>query len=519
MKKFLALLKVSFQSMLFTSAGRSRGRRKTLSGLGVIALFAFVALYISSTYSMLLLEVLAPAAMESLLFIYMGIGAVAGGLLYTVFAVKNVVFGGKDNDLMLSLPVSTTMLMISRVLAIYLENLVFSFFVLVPAGVCCAIMTGAGVGHTVGFWVRTLVAALMLPLLDCALSVFVGAVMALCSSKISKRSWGQHVFMALFLALVFWFSFNLNSALANLAANAAQVKESLNWALPIVWMAEGILGDWGKLLAFVCCCVAVFAVMALILGRVYRRAVTAFQSKAARSDYRISRQRGSGQSRALLKKEAARFFSNPGYFWNAGLGLIFLLVIAVFALVRRELILSLTAMIPALPLGALVIGFCLSTCIITAPSVSLEGRYLWLLREAPLSEGHLLWAKTGFQILLSVPCALICVICLSIALSFPLWQAVVLAVFAVIFAVGQACFGMLMGLVFPKLDAVNDTVVIKQSMASLLSMFVPMAALAVTVGAWFLGGMWLAMALLAVLCGLCVWLLSKKGPMLLKKLS
>ena len=62
----------------------------------------------------------------------MGIGALVGGLLFTTFAVKGVVFGGKDNDLLLSMPVPTTMLMASRVTAIYLENLLFAVFVLAP---------------------------------------------------------------------------------------------------------------------------------------------------------------------------------------------------------------------------------------------------------------------------------------------------------------------------------------------------------------------------------------------------
>lgn len=519
MKKFLALLKVSLKSMLLTSTGRNRGKRKSMTGFGVIALFAFLGVYISCTYSMLLMEVLGPIGMESLLFIYMGLGVLVGGLLYTVFAVKSVVFEGKDNDLMLSLPISSTVLMISRVLAIYLENLVFSFFVLVPAGVCCAIKTGAGVGHSIGFWIRTLIAALALPLLDSALSVVVGAVLALFSSRVSKKSVGQHVFMALLLVLVFWFSFNLNSALANLAVNAQQVKESLSWALPVVWMAEGILGDWAKLLLFVVCCAAVFAVMTVVLGAVYRKAVTAFQAKSARSDYRMSGQRFAGQTKALLKKEATRFFSNAAYFWNAGLGLVFLLVIGVLALVRREFVLELAAMVPALPVAAALIGFCLSTCIISAPSVSLEGRYLWLLREAPVSESRLVWVKTGFQIMLAVPCALICVICLSIALSFSLWQAVVLVVFALVFAVGQACFGMLMGLTFPKLDAVNDTIIIKQSLSSLLSMFIPMAAVAISGAGYAIGGIWLGLAVMVILCAVPTAILWRKGPAMLHHLS
>lgn len=38
--------------------------------------------------------------MEVLVFIFMGMAALVGGLLFTTFAVKGVVFGGKDNDLL-----------------------------------------------------------------------------------------------------------------------------------------------------------------------------------------------------------------------------------------------------------------------------------------------------------------------------------------------------------------------------------------------------------------------------------
>lgn len=86
-------------------------------------------------------------------------------------AVKGVVFGGKDNDLLLSMPVSSALLMASRVTAIYLENLLFSAFVLLPAGVVCTMLTQSGVGHSLLFWVRLVIAALTLPLLPMAAAV------------------------------------------------------------------------------------------------------------------------------------------------------------------------------------------------------------------------------------------------------------------------------------------------------------------------------------------------------------
>ena len=530
MKKFLALLKVSVRSMLITSAGTRRSKKKAATGVGALALIAFLGLYMSGVYSSLLMHVLAPVQMEALVFIFMGMGALAGGLLFTVLAVKGVVFGGRDNDLLLSMPVSSTVLMASRVAAIYLENLLFAFFVLVPAGVVCAVLTQRGAGRDPLFWVRLLIAVLALPLLDTALSVLLGALTAFLSAKVSRGALGQNLIMALFLAAMFWFYFNLNGMIEGLAANAMEVKNSLGWAAPLLWMADGILGNWGLLLAFAVCCAAPFALVVFGLGKVYRRAVTAFAARSAGNGYRLSAQSASGQTKALLAKEARRFFGTPMYLWNAGIGLIMLVAAGVAALVMRDQLREFIAMaegaLPVLPLAAAVMGFCLSSCTIAAPSISLEGKYLWILREAPVEESTLLWIKVGFELLLTVPCTLIAGVCIAVALALPLWQGVVLIAVSVLFGVGHAAFGMRMGLCFPKLDAVNETMVVKQSLAVVLGLFVPMAALGVCGVLYWLGGMlaeWAALALpfalLAALTAVCTFLLARRGPAMLRALG
>ncbi len=534
MKKFLALLKVSVKAMLFTSSGTGRGKRKkAASGIGAMLLIAFLALYLSGTYSFLLMSTLAELGMEVLVFIFMGVGALVGGLLFTTFAVKGVVFGGRDNDLLLSMPVSSTMLMLSRVIAIYFENLVFAFFVLLPAGVACAALTQHGVGHDPLFWLRLALAALLLPLLDTTLSVALGALVAFLSAKISKgRALGQNIIMGAYLAAVFYFSFNLSGMINSLAANAVAVRDSLGWAAPLVWMGDGILGDWGALLAFAACCVLPFLAMAFVLGKLYRRAVTAFQARSAANDYKLSAQTASGQSRALLMREARRFFGTPMYFWNCGLGLIMLLAAGVAALVKSRDLRRMMAMfaeegmeLPALPLAALVVFFCLGTCVITPVAFSLEGRCFWVLREAPVTEDRLVWLKTAFQLILTAPCSVFGVACISIGLGLPLWQALVLLAASLLFAVGHACFGTLMGLTFPKMDAPNETVVIKQSMAVVLTMFIPWAVLAVMALLYWLGSLFgpaaalaLPMLLLAVLSAMCAGILYKRGPRMVRAL-
>lgn len=515
MKKFMALLKVSVQSMLLTTTGQSRsGKKRKISGISAAALLAFIGLYLSVLYSMMLLDVLVPLHMEVLIFVYLGLGALIGGLLYTVFAVKGVVFGGRDNDLLLSLPVSSTMLMLSRVLAIYLENLCFAFFVIVPAGVCCAIRVG---GYDALFWVRLVLAAILLPLLDTALSVLVGALVAFSSSRLPGEKILQNLFTGAFLVVVFSFSFNLNGILSGLAANAGSLRDKLTWAMPMLWMGDGILSDWTAFLFFALCCIIPFVLMTVILGKCFRRAVTSFQSRSARSDYRLSAQNAKGQSRALLRKECNRFFGTPSYLWNAGLGLMLLIAAGIAVIVKGDSLTPMLEMIPGLPIAAGVMGFCLCTCIITAPSISLEGKNFWILREAPIREKTLLRIKVGFQLLLSIPCTIFCGACIAGVLLTPR-EGICLTVIMCVFAVGQACFGMLMGLAFPKLDAANDTMVIKQSLASLLAMFLPMLVLVLAGMLYAFVGLWLGILVIVVFALACVVILDRRGPEVMKSL-
>ena len=530
MKKFLTLLKVSVKSMLLSSSNMGRkNRKKAATGLGVVLLIAGLGLYMSGLYSSMLMQVLAPLHMEVLVFVFMGMGALVGGMLFTAFAAKGVVFSGKDNDLLLSMPVSTTALMASRVTAIYLENLVFSFFILAPAGVVCAIMTQSGVGHDPLLWVRLLLAVLALPLLDTALSVLMGALVAFVSAKLAKGGViGQNIVMALYMAAVLWFAFNLNGMIEGLAANAMGVKESLSWAAPLLWMADGIIGDWAALLLFALCCAVPFALMVLGLGRVYRKAVTAFAARSTRNDYKLSAQSASGQKKALLGMELRRLFGIPMYFWNSCIGLMMLVAMGVAALVMRNdlrMYLGMLEGFPLMPMAALAMGLCLSMVVIAAPSVSLEGKYLWILREAPVGERTLLGLKTGFELMFSIPCTVIAGVCLTIALELSPLEGAVLLLTALLFCAAHAAFGMLVGLAFPKLDAVNETVVVKQSLAVILGMFVPMAALGVCALLYWLGGMlveWAALALpvavLAVLAAVCTVMLAKRGPAMLRAL-
>ena len=86
-----------------SAAGR---KRRAASGLGALIFMAVLAVYLSGTYSFMFAAQLAPIGMLKLEILMMSVLAVVMGLVFTLFAAQGVIFGGRDNDLMLAMPVS-----------------------------------------------------------------------------------------------------------------------------------------------------------------------------------------------------------------------------------------------------------------------------------------------------------------------------------------------------------------------------------------------------------------------------
>ena len=119
MRKFRSLLSLNFRAMLttFRFGGRKSGRHAT--GAGALLVLAGLSLYLSGVYSFLFAAQLAQVGQLSLLLPIMSLLAVVMGVLFSLFAAQGVVFGTRDNDLMLALPVSAFTLMLSRTLALW----------------------------------------------------------------------------------------------------------------------------------------------------------------------------------------------------------------------------------------------------------------------------------------------------------------------------------------------------------------------------------------------------------------
>ena len=160
---------------------------------------------------------------------------------------------------------------------------------------------------------------------------------------------------------------------------------------------------------------------------------------------------------------------------NAGLGVVFTAVGAVFLIVKKAAVLSLVANIgydSGMITVVVILGICLlaTTVLFTAPSVSLEGKTIWIVKSMPVSEKDILKAKLNLHIRLAAPPMILASFAAAFVFTPSLANLVLMIVAPVFYVMLSANIGLICNLKVPNLDWVNETQVVKQSISVLLSM-------------------------------------------------
>ncbi|MEG1550111.1 MAG: hypothetical protein RR395_06760, partial [Ruthenibacterium sp.] len=184
MRKFSALLRINFRALLSTFSFGS-GKKRALGGVAAIIFLGGLALYMSGIYSFLLGDVLRSIDALGFLLPLMAISACVMALVFTMVAATGIVFSNKDSDFMLSLPLSAFSVMLAKILALYLENLLFCGLWMLPTG--AAYLYYGGSGGAI-FIVLLLISVLFLPLLPTLLATIFGYVIAFFSARLQRKA-------------------------------------------------------------------------------------------------------------------------------------------------------------------------------------------------------------------------------------------------------------------------------------------------------------------------------------------
>ena len=440
----------------YYDAKKNKARAKGTTALYMV-LFVFLMVgVIGGMFTLLSLAIcgpLAEAGMSWLYFALMGLLAVLLGVFGSVFNTYSGLYLARDNDLL------------------YIMGVMYSGVIMLPAIFVYFIFISAAPAVLLSSLLLFLDITVFILTLSCAL----GYVVAKVSLKIKNKSFIVVLISLVFFGLYYFFYFKAQEMISDLIANAALYGNKIKGAAyPVYLFGKAGTGDLLAVLIVTLFVAVLFLLMWARMSGTFIKVATA-SGKSEKKQYKKSDIKKGSQNTALLKKEFLRFTKSPSYMLNNGLGILFFLICGGALLIkRREINAALSAIFGnnndlAAALFVAAIGLMAAVITVAAPSVSLEGKNLWVLQSLPIRPQQVLFAKFSVQLILSAVPALFCLLCGLQAFRFSAVQILVVFAVSFLYLVFWALLQMFFGLKFVNLGWTNELTPIKQGAAVGLS--------------------------------------------------
>ncbi len=427
----------------WTYQNRKSGKNRSVKGIIGYALLYLLIFGFLGVMFYAAADALCPpltgVGMGWLYFVIMGMLALFFGVLGSVFNTYASLYRSKDNDLLLAMPVPST-----KILLI----LVFS--------------------------------------------ALLGWLVAVASDRLRHKNVIVVILSLIIFAAYYYCCGHIYTIAQSILANPQAIGNRVRGILfPMYHMGMAAEGNLLSMLIFTAITAAMFAVVFWVLSRNFMRIATSNRGEA-KTRYKEKSIAVRSAGRALFQKELRRFLGSASYMLNCGLGIVFMLVSAV-ALVWKHTLIQET--VRGLFSGNQETAFliaagavCLLSAMndITAPSVSLEGKNLWLVRVFPVSGRQVLMAKLKLHLIFTMIPAAFLILAVEWVLKPTVGFSVLIPVTAALFILVMAEFGLFINLKNPNLQWTSEIVPIKQSVGVMVCLFGSWAFIAALAAGYYL---------------------------------
>lgn len=398
------------------------------------------------------------------------------GFLVFVFGILkagSILFRKEGYDILCALPVTDGAVVASRLVRMYVEDLLMILCVLIPG---CVVYVWQ-VHPEPNFYLAGILGIWSIPLIPMTASVIIGTVITGVASRMRHKSLVAAGLSILAVLGIMYGSSRLSSMEESI--NPEMLKNLSGFVMtqlkrvypPAVWLGTAISG--GDSLQSILCgglSVAVFAAAAAGVAYFFRKICQGLYSSTAKHNYQMGTLKAGSVPGALCKREFRRYFSSSVYVTNTIIGPIMGCILSGALLVTgteslQSLLgvpLDLERVIPFVVAAA----FCMMTT--TAVSVSMEGKNWWIVKSLPLSTKQILDAKILMNLLLILPFYLLSELFLVLALRPVAEELLWLICIPAVVILFSCVYGITINLYFPVLEWENEVRIVKQSASSML---------------------------------------------------
>lgn len=484
-KQFMELFKSYFVNR---KTGKAVSKSRTVMYL---VLFSSLLVGIGSAFygsGVMLVPALTSMNLDWLYFAMMGFVAMLLGTFGSAFNTYAGIYHAKDNELLLSMPIPPMKILVSRITGMWALSLLYEAIVIVPSSICYWVYgnpTPLGVAFTVLLW-------FVLSLVIASITCLLGWLVALISNNLKNKNVITVILSLAFFGIYYFVCFKFNELLQQFITNAEQIGKTVKTAVfPAYAFGNAAMGSSVHMLIFTAIAVACFTLMCIIMAKSFIKITTSVKADK-KTVYKEKTVKVNSVKSALLHKELKRFTSSSTYMMNCGFGLVIPPVVAVFAIIKEGTITDLltntaaflNGMAPVLAVGIGCMMYGMND--ISAPSVSLEGKNIWIPQSLPVDAYDVLEAKVNMHVLLNSFPAIICTTVFAVILKVDMITAILMIVASWIFVWFIGVLGITLNLKMPNLNWTNETIPVKQSMAVCITLFGGWILNALMMGGYYL---------------------------------
>ena len=329
---------------------RKSGKLRKAKGIaGYVVLYLILFGFIGAIFGIAAAALCRPLLSVGMGWLYwclMGLIAVFFGVFGSVFNTYSSLYRARDNDLLLSMPVPTSRILMVRLSGMYAMGLMYEMITMIPTMIIWFVTAPFSVTGTI----NVLLIPVVLSFFILVLSAVIGWIVAQIVGRIKHRNMIIVFISLIFMAAYYYIYSKAYSIFKLILMNADAAGTRLRIPLyPLYHMGMAAQGRMLSMLIFTAIVAVLSAATYAVLLKSFLRLATS-NPGAAKTVYKEQTVKAGSVSRALLHKEFKRFTGGANYMLNCGLGIVMMPVSAVvlFVLLMAETGLMLDLKMPNL---------------------------------------------------------------------------------------------------------------------------------------------------------------------------
>ncbi len=408
-------------------------------------------------------------------------------LFTSIYKAPSYLFHLRDFDILTSLPIKDSTILISKIVGMLYTNYFFSFFIMVIPAIAYHVQ----LGRYPLFGLVLFLLFLTTPLLPITISAIISYILGGISSKIKYKNiiliFGSMVLLIGYMILMM----KIQSSSTYFIKNGSSIIRTIETVYPPNFYFVDALKNCNiiSLIIFSLYSLVPFAIFILIFSKGFRKINSRMKGISRASTYSVGKIKSYSLIRALVNREFRRYFGIYSYIVNTSFSLV-MLVVASAALILFgvdkvgdfldvEIIMNIIQMQILFFILLILLLTCTTYC-----SISLEGENLWILKSNPIEEKDIFKSKIYMNTILNTPITVFSFILLAAYFKFDLVFSIISVIGIIAFAFLVAIIGLVANLMFPNLNWKNEVAVVKRS----ASMFFTWIAIAIYLGVFFIVG-------------------------------